>query len=187
MDRQEALTPATASSKPPRVFDPHDTPRMLALAGTPLARFWPRFAAYCIDISFVLVTYVPMEFARQYLVARFLHHEENIHFDVKFDFHEVGNLVWLVLYYGLSVWMTNGRTIGKWLMGLRVVSLTHRKISFWQAVERALGYGASALECFFGFYQFFLNHNRQCVHDRIAETIVICEPRKGPETTSPAV
>ena len=143
MDRQEALTPATASSKPPRVFDPHDTPRMLALAGTPLARFWPRFAAYCIDISFVLVTYIPMEFARQYLVARFLHHEENIHFDVKFDFHEVGNLVWLVLYYGLSVWMTNGRTIGKWLMGLRVVSLTHRKISFWQAVERALGYGAS--------------------------------------------
>ena len=160
---------------------------MLALAGTPLARFWPRFAAYCIDISFVLVTYIPMEFARQYLVARFLHHEENIHFDVKFDFHEVGNLVWLVLYYGLSVWMTNGRTIGKWLMGLRVVSLTHRKISFWQAVERALGYGASALECFFGFYQFFLNHNRQCVHDRIAETIVICEPRKGPETTPPAV
>jgi uncharacterized RDD family membrane protein YckC len=41
-----------------------------------------------------------------------------------------------------------------------------------------LGYGASALEAGFGFFQYFLQPNRACVHDRIAETIVVKEPRE---------
>jgi hypothetical protein len=45
-------------------------------------------------------------------------------------------------------------------------------------VERALGYGASALEGGFGFVQYFIHGNHCCVHDRIAETIVVKEPRK---------
>ncbi len=47
------------------------------------------------------------------------------------------------------------------------------------ARAQALGYGASALEGGFGFIQFFLHHNRQCVHDRIAETIVVKEQRRA--------
>jgi len=42
-------------------------------------------------------------------------------------------------------------------------------------VERALGYSASTLEAGFGFFQFFTARNRQCVHDRIAETIVVVD------------
>jgi uncharacterized RDD family membrane protein YckC len=65
-----------------------------------------------------------------------------------------------------------------------VVSLTHPRITLWTAVERALGYGASFLELGFGFLQYFLNPNRQTVHDRIAETIVVREPgsRRRQET-----
>jgi uncharacterized RDD family membrane protein YckC len=40
-----------------------------------------------------------------------------------------------------------------------------------------LGYGASTLELGFGFIQYFIHPNRQTVHDRIAETIVIDERR----------
>jgi uncharacterized RDD family membrane protein YckC len=69
-------------------------------------------------------------------------------------------------------------TLGKKLMRIRVVSLTHERITFWQSAERALGYGASALEAGFGFLQYFLYPNHRCVHDRIAETIVIAEPAK---------
>jgi hypothetical protein len=48
----------------------------------------------------------------------------------------------------------------------------------WQAIERALGYGASALECGFGFIQYFLYKNHTCVHDRIAETIVVKDVKR---------
>ena len=66
-----------------------------------------------------------------------------------------------------------GQTLGKRLMGIRVVSVVHEKIGFWHSVERALGYGASFLEFGFGFLQYFIDPNRRTVHDRIAETIVI--------------
>jgi len=47
------------------------------------------------------------------------------------------------------------------------------RLSLWQSIECSLGYGASALAGGFGFLQYFANHNQCCVHDRIAETIVI--------------
>jgi uncharacterized RDD family membrane protein YckC len=61
------------------------------------------------------------------------------------------------------------------LMRIRVVSLTHPRLTLWQSIERALGYGASFLEGGFGFLQYFLEPNRQTVHDRIAHTIVVAE------------
>jgi uncharacterized RDD family membrane protein YckC len=73
------------------------------------------------------------------------------------------------------VWWTNGLTLGKRLLRIRVVSLVHMKTTLWQAVERALGYGASMLEGGFGFVQFFIHPNHCYVHGRIAETIVIKE------------
>jgi hypothetical protein len=45
----------------------------------------------------------------------------------------------------------------------------------WHAVERALGYGAAALELGFGFVQFFIHPYRRCAQDRLAETIVVTE------------
>ncbi len=86
------------------------------------------------------------------------------------------DLAFGLVYYGFFLRTYNGRTPGKKWMGVRVVSLTGERISLWQACERTLGYGASALEGGFGFVQFFINPNRCCVHDRIAETIVIEDP-----------
>jgi uncharacterized RDD family membrane protein YckC len=58
-------------------------------------------------------------------------------------------------------------------MGIRIVSLSHERISLWHSVERALGYGASLLEAGSGFFQYGVHPNKQTVHDRIAETIVV--------------
>jgi uncharacterized RDD family membrane protein YckC len=151
-------------------FQPHEAARAAALAGLPLASFGERAAAFAIDFFLVLITYVPVELARQYLVLSLHHQKLDLH--AEFNFHEVGNLVWLVLYFGLIVWKTNGFTPGKRLLHIRVVSLVHTRITLWQAVERALGYGASILELGTGFLQYFIHPNRCCVHDRIAETIV---------------
>ena len=84
-------------------------------------------------------------------------------------------VVWLILYFGLIVWRSNGFTPGKKLFGIRILSLTHPQITLWQSIERALGYGASMLEAGLGFFQYFTARNRCCVHDRIAETIVVNE------------
>jgi uncharacterized RDD family membrane protein YckC len=80
-----------------------------------------------------------------------------------------------VLYFGILLWKGKGRTPGKRILRIRVVSLMHRHITFWHSVERALGYGAAALEGGFGFVQFFIHPYRRCAQDRLAETIVVTE------------
>ena len=87
------------------------------------------------------------------------------------------SVIWWVLYFGLATYFGNGRTPGKRLMGIRVVSLVHERLGLWHSIERTLGYAASALE--FGFAQYFIHPNRRTVHDRIAETIVIADRRKS--------
>ena len=89
--------------------------------------------------------------------------------------HVISTVVVPILYFGVLLWAGKGRTPGKRLLKIRVVSLAHRHITFWHAVERALGYGAAALELGFGFVQFFIHPYRRCAQDRLAETIVITE------------
>ena len=82
-----------------------------------------------------------------------------------------------MLYFGLATYFGKGRTPGKRLLGIRVVSLVYQRLGLWHSIERALGYAASALEFGFGFLQYFVHPNRRTVHDRIAETIVVVERR----------
>ncbi len=82
-------------------------------------------------------------------------------------------LLSLPIYFGLWTYFGHGQTLGKKLMRIRIVSLTHDHLTLWHSIERSLGYGASILEGGFGFLQYFIHPNRQTVHDRIAETIVI--------------
>jgi uncharacterized RDD family membrane protein YckC len=125
--------------------------------------------AFLVDVLVATLLFAPVEYSWQ----RYLEHKENI--VIALDVHEWRSLIVIVLYFGFCTYFTNGKTLGKWMTRVRVVSLTHERVSLWQAMERALGYGASALEAGFGFLQFFINRNRQCVHDRIAETIVVDE------------
>jgi uncharacterized RDD family membrane protein YckC len=88
---------------------------------------------------------------------------------------DVIEIVVPVLYFGILLWKGKGRTPGKRLLRIRVVSIVHRHLSFWHSVERALGYGAAALEGGFGFVQFFIHPYRRCAQDRLAETMVVTE------------
>jgi len=150
-----------------RRFHAHETARVDALNGVPLAAFWQRALGYFVDMWVAIVIWMPLEFAWR----RYLLHEQ--HIDMKWDFHEKGNVVVVLLYWGLANYFGNGRTVGKWVARTRVVSLTGERMGFWQSVERALGYGAAVLEGGLGFVQFFWDRNRQCAQDRLAETIVV--------------
>ena len=86
-----------------------------------------------------------------------------------------------VFYFAFSFYFFKGQSLGKKAYRLKVVSLYHENIGLWHAIERSLGYFASALEFGFGYVQAFWNPNRMALHDKIGETIVIQLDRKKPK------
>lgn len=151
-------------------FHPHQTQRMLAIEEVELASFGRRAGAIGIDFVAIVAVFlaVAIPIAKRWGEV----HHVDIHLDFK-PFENWYSTISPVIYFGLVVWLTNGRTLGKWLTGIRIVSLVHEHIGFWHSLERALGYGASLLEAGSGFFQYFVHPTRQTVHGRIAETIVV--------------
>jgi uncharacterized RDD family membrane protein YckC len=78
-------------------------------------------------------------------------------------------------YFGYFVffWMLVGQTPGKMLMGVRVVSVNGRPLSFFQAVRRLIGYYIAMIPFFWGFAWVLVSDTRQGWHDKIAQTYVI--------------
>ena len=156
-----------------RRFQAHESARMRALNGLPLAYFWQRWLGHWIDLILVIALWAPLEF----LWRHFLFHENNI--ALKWDYHEPGNILAMVLYWGLFNYFGNGRTPGKWIARTQAVSLTSERMGLWQSFERGLGYGAAVLEGGVGFLQYFWDRNRMCAQDRLAETIVVDRRKKA--------
>jgi uncharacterized RDD family membrane protein YckC len=144
------------------------------LNGILLATFWQRLLGYCVDLLIAVIIWFPLESSWRY----FFLHETNIH--IGWDFHEAGNIIVMVLYWGLANYFGNGRTPGKLVARTQVLSLTSERMGRWQSVERGLGYGAAVLELGLGFLQFFWDRNRMCAQDRLAETIVIDVRKQQP-------
>ena len=151
-------------------YHPHQTQRMLALEGVELASFARRAGALAIDFLAIVAVFLALAIPIATLWGKA--HSQNVNLEFK-PFENWYSTLLPVVYFGLVVWMTNGRTLGKWLTGIRIASVVHERLSFWHSVERALGYGASLLEAGSGFFQYLVNPTRQTVHDRIAETIVV--------------
>lgn len=162
-----------------RFFQAHETGRLRALDGLPLATFWQRVFGYTIDVFLAVALWVPLEFSWR----RYVLHQG--HIDLKWDFHEYGNILVMLLYWAAFNYFGNGRTPGKFLAGTRAVSLTGERLGLWQSVERALGYGAAVLEGGLGFLQVFWDKNRMCAQDRLAETVVI-DVRKRAQPRMPS-
>lgn len=162
-------------------FDPHETHRLRELEGVKLASFRRRAIAMAIDLA-LLITFVCMLlFSRRIVesVAAFRSGTtDHVSLDMRLDHYAKNPLVQLGIllgYFGLATYLTNGKTLGKWAMRIRVLSTVHEKMNLFHSLERGLGYLASSLEFGFGFMQYFINPNHRCVHDRIAETIVVEE------------
>ena len=79
----------------------------------------------------------------------------------------------LVFEYFIFFWTSSGQTIGKALMGVRVVSVSGRPLTFFQALFRFLLYPVSAMFFFLGFLWILADNQRQGWHDNLARTYVI--------------
>jgi uncharacterized RDD family membrane protein YckC len=123
---------------------------MAELDGTPLASFWARLWAFLIDFMLAALTFVPAAVGVAFLLEKlgWLRDDTTIYFD-PFNHEHWQSLAYFVMFVAASNYIGNGATIGKRIMKIRAVSLVHERLSLWHSIERALGYGASALEAFF--------------------------------------
>jgi uncharacterized RDD family membrane protein YckC len=160
----------------PDTFNAHSTNRMLALDGVRLASFQRRAIAFAIDSLVIVVVVMASVMAGAALATRLKLLPADTHIHLDFNLGNWYSVASAAIYFGIFTFLGNGQTLGKRLAHIRVVSTLHTSISFWHSFERALGYGASALELGFGFFQYFIADNRQTTHDRIAGTSVIVEP-----------
>ncbi len=168
--------------KGPGVNDAHETGRMLELHGLPLASFKARAGAFIVDFVIALVAFTALVILGSRLAAWFGYSIGDVH--LTFDFTHWYSLVFLVVYFTLLTYFTNGQSLGKKLFHIKVISISRDRLTFWKSFERSFGYGASSLEFGFGFLQYFIHPNRATVHDRIAETIVVAVvPSPGPASS----
>jgi hypothetical protein len=82
---------------------------------------------------------------------------------------------WATLYMTVILSWWNGQTVGKKLMGIRVLRLDGGPVTWWTAFERAGGYAAGFATGLLGFAQVFWDANRQAIHDRIVGTVVVVD------------
>jgi uncharacterized RDD family membrane protein YckC len=90
---------------------------------------------------------------------------------------------WGALYLTITHAWWKGTSVGKRLFRIRVVMIDKRPLGLWLSFERAGGYAAGFATGLLGFAQVFWDPNRQAIHDKISETVVIQdgkEPVPGP-------
>ncbi len=86
---------------------------------------------------------------------------------------------WSGLYFTFLTAFFRGRTPGKRALGIRVLRLDGGALSYWIAFERFGGYAASLFTGMEGFLRILWDRNRQCLQDKLAETVVIRETKQA--------
>jgi hypothetical protein len=80
---------------------------------------------------------------------------------------------WAVFYFTLLIGWSHGQTIGKKVMGIKVIQLDGQELTLWGAFSRQGGYGAGFATGLMGFLQVFWDPNRQAIQDKVSATVVI--------------
>lgn len=80
------------------------------------------------------------------------------------------NLIAAAVYH-VGFWVAEGATPGKMVLGLRVRSLDGSSLDLGQGVLRLIGYWFLGI----GFIVMFFNEEKRCLHDYMANTVVVRE------------
>jgi hypothetical protein len=80
---------------------------------------------------------------------------------------------WTGLYFTAFLTLWRGQTPGKRITGVRVVRLNGQPMTLWTSFERFGGYAAGLVTGLLGFAQVYWDRNRQMIHDKIVETVVV--------------
>lgn len=80
---------------------------------------------------------------------------------------------WAAVYFSVLTGWWKGQTIGKRMLGIKVVRIDAKPIDLWESFGRYGGYSAGAATGLMGFLQIYWDANRQAIQDKISETLVI--------------
>ncbi len=80
---------------------------------------------------------------------------------------------WATFYFTVFISVGRGQTIGKKLLGIKVLQLDGTPLSLWDSFGRYGGYGAGLATGLLGFLQIYWDPNKQAIHDQISATVVI--------------
>ena len=76
------------------------------------------------------------------------------------------------VYFALF-WTLGGQSLGQYAMGLRVVRLNGKRMTFWSSVVRWVGYMVSFVALGLGFLWVLWDDRRQGFADKLAKTVVV--------------
>lgn len=79
----------------------------------------------------------------------------------------------IIGFYYVGLWALTGATIGKWLLGLRVVRADGYPPTIGRSAIRFIGYGLSAIVFFLGYIWVLFDEDRRAWHDDLAGTWVV--------------
>lgn len=131
------------------------------------AGFWSRMMALFIDVVLIGIL---CQIARSAL-------PENIraHFNA-------GTFLIILAAYGAVLWKLRGATIGGIVCDLKLVQLDDRPLDWTTCIVRAVACFLSLAVAGLGFIWAAFDRESQTWHDKIAGTIVIKQPKRGPAT-----
>ena len=131
----------------------------------PLAGIFPRFVALMTDYLIVGILADLLQMAHSLGTGQ---KEPTIELDAALGI----SLVLLLLYFTLFLG-DGGQTLGKRLLGVKVVRADGVEIGYGRAFLRAVGYWASSSVLGLGFLWALWDRRKQAWHDKIAGTVVI--------------
>lgn len=80
---------------------------------------------------------------------------------------------WAVFYFTFTIYWCHGQTLGKKLLGIKVIQLDGKELNLFNAFSRQGGYGAGFATGLLGFLQVYWDPNRQAIQDKVVSTVVI--------------
>ncbi len=94
--------------------------------------------------------------------------------------NDVGlSIGWVAFYFVFCWFLFDGKSPGKKLLHIQIIRMNGHPLKLWYCFERFSGYAAGLATGLLGFLQIYWDDNRQCIHDKIASTVVIdLKPRK---------
>jgi uncharacterized RDD family membrane protein YckC/uncharacterized membrane protein len=152
----------------------HEVPSYAGEVRVRVIGFGFRLVAIVIDVfllAFITVVLAIVLSFFSWLIDAFQPYGDDVLFTNLFIV--LGLLVSVAYYVGF--WAKSGQTIGKSVLGIKVISADGAAVSWRQAFLRYLGYIVSGLIFSIGFLWAAFDRNRQGWHDKIAKTYVVDE------------
>lgn len=135
------------------------------------ADFWSRAVALFVDfIVWYFVIFLIVILSMVPFMIRGVKASENEEHVVAYLSFFIGSFI----VYGLPLWIWNGQTLGKKALGIKVIDARgNEKLSWLQCIGRPLAYLISAGLLYVGFLLCIWDKKKQCLHDKIAKTLVV--------------